>query len=162
MEDEIGTEDLNSLPIKSFVYGPLEYDMEKANVSIGRLSCFGLKDTSDVFSLPEIVQEMKMRWDETVNTRVIFGAVKKDGNDKKINCVLTFDEEIINVGDGMDIQSGKFKAPKDGYYIFTFSETAYNPDENHSCCKKKKKKRKENHKLFKLEASKILSQFHLD
>ena len=30
MEDEIGTEDLNSLPIKSFVYGPLEYNMEKA------------------------------------------------------------------------------------------------------------------------------------
>ena len=47
------------LPMKSFVYGPLEYDMEKANVSIGRLSCFGLKDSSDVSSLPEIVEEMK-------------------------------------------------------------------------------------------------------
>ena len=30
----------------------------------------------------------------------------------------------------MDIQSGKFKAPKDGYYIFTFSGTAYDPDES--------------------------------
>ena len=59
MEDEIGTQDLDMLPMKSFVYGPLEYDMEKANVSIGRLSCFGLKDSSDVSSFPEIVEEMK-------------------------------------------------------------------------------------------------------
>ena len=29
------------LPIKSFSYGPLVYDIERANVTIGRLSCSG-------------------------------------------------------------------------------------------------------------------------
>lgn len=61
--------------------------------------------------------------DETVNTRVIFGAVKKIGF--YVHDLLTFDEEIINVGNGMDIQSGKFKAPVEGYYSFSFSGTAY-------------------------------------
>ena len=31
----------NLLPIKSFHYGPLEFDLERANVTIGRLTCSG-------------------------------------------------------------------------------------------------------------------------
>ena len=66
--------------------------------------------------------------DKTVNTRVIFGAVKKSGG-SRIEGDLTFDEEIINVGNGMNIRSGKFEAPVEGYYIFSFTGTANDPDD---------------------------------
>ena len=65
---------------------------------------------------------------ETVNTRVIFGAVKKSGKRRNINGVLTYDEEIINIGSGMDIRSGEFKVPEEGFYSFSFSGTAFDDD----------------------------------
>ena len=43
---------------------------------------------------------------------------------------VTFDTSIINVGNGMDIQSGYFTAPTSGYYYFSFSGTAYDVDQN--------------------------------
>ena len=65
--------------------------------------------------------------DETVNTRVIFGAIKKSGG-RNIHGVLTYDEEIINIGRGMDIRSGEFKAPEEGFYSFSFTGTGYDGD----------------------------------
>ena len=42
------------LPIKSFHYGPLKYSLEAANVTIGRLSCKGLKDSNLMLTLPAL------------------------------------------------------------------------------------------------------------
>ena len=76
MEDVLVSEDLDLLPMKSFVYGPLEFDMEKANFSIGRLSCHGLKDSSDLFSLREIVKKME----EDINS----ANIRIDGNKQDV------------------------------------------------------------------------------
>ena len=47
------------------------------------------------------------------NTKVIFSAVKSSG--ERFNGDVTYDTSIINVGGGMDLQSGKFKAPISGF-----------------------------------------------
>ena len=40
------------LPIQSFHYGPLVYDLEQANATIGRIVCSGLKDTNSGSFVP--------------------------------------------------------------------------------------------------------------
>ena len=44
MQDTGKVDRMDLLPIQSFTYGPMEYEMEKANVSIGPLICKGLKN----------------------------------------------------------------------------------------------------------------------
>ena len=41
---------------------------------------------------------------------------------------MTYDESVINVGDGMNLQSGIFTAPISGYYFFSFSGLGYDED----------------------------------
>ena len=125
MEDEMSTEDLNLLPMKSFVYGPLKYDLEEANVSIGRLSCSGLKESSgisSVSSLPEIVQEMK-RIEEDIEeireSKAFFSAYKNSG--KFFNGIVTFDTIDIDTDNQLDKESGVFTCKIPGTYLFTFS-----------------------------------------
>ena len=57
--------------------------------------------------------------------RVIFGAQLWSSVQIFLTGDVTFDTSIINVGNGMDIQSGYFTAPTRGYYYFSFSGTAY-------------------------------------
>ena len=62
--------------------------------------------------------------EKTVNTRVIFSAVRKyrnvyPGDD------ITFDETVTNIGSGMDPESGVFTAPVSGIYSFSFSALLY-------------------------------------
>ena len=66
--------------------------------------------------------------ESTVNTRVIFSAVRKGKNPNKYGNVnvnpsdsITFDETVTNIGDGMDPESGVFTAPVSGIYSFSFS-----------------------------------------
>ena len=59
----------------------------------------------------------------------MFGAVRNHGDIHAVgDGSVTFDESVINIGNGMDIQSGNFSAPIPGYYYFSFSGTAYDPD----------------------------------
>ena len=44
----------NLLPITSFNYGPLKYDIEEANVQIGKLKCSGLADSLFGFMHPQL------------------------------------------------------------------------------------------------------------
>ena len=41
---------------------------------------------------------------------------------------MTYDESVINVGEGMNLQSGTFTAPISGYYFFSFSGLGYDED----------------------------------
>ena len=132
MEDEISTEDFNLLPMKSFVYGPLKYDLQRANVSIGRLSCSGLKESSGISSLPDIVQKME-RIEEDITAvdekidgleekrdgKALFSAYKASGSD--FDGIVTFDSVDIDTDNQMDKESGVFRCKIPGTYLFTFS-----------------------------------------
>ena len=65
--------------------------------------------------------------EDTVNTRVIFSAVKSSQHGH-ISGDVTYDESVINFGNGMDLQSGKFTTPVSGYYLFSFSGMGYDED----------------------------------
>jgi hypothetical protein len=41
------------LPIKAFSYGPLTFDSEMANITIGRLKCSGTNSTKVIFMKPK-------------------------------------------------------------------------------------------------------------
>merc|ERR1712062_640496 len=132
MEDEISTEDFNLLPMKSFVYGPLKYDLQRANVSIGRLSCSGLKESSGISSLPDIVQKMK-RIEEDITAvdekidgleekrdgKAFFSAYKASGSN--FNGIVTFDTIDTDTDNQLDKESGVFTCKIPGTYLFTFS-----------------------------------------
>ena len=63
----------------------------------------------------------------TLNTKVLFSAVgKKIGNSKnpvKANRVITYTEAVANIGGGMNLDTGTFRAPVAGLYSFSFSAT---------------------------------------
>ena len=48
------------LPIKSFHYGPLKYSLEAANVTIGKLSCNGLKESNSMLTLPAMRTKIEL------------------------------------------------------------------------------------------------------
>ena len=135
MEDEISTEDFNLLPMKSFVYGPLKYDLQRANVSIGRLSCSGLKESSQssgISSLPDIVQKMERIEDdiravdekidgleEIRDGKAFFSAYKNSG--ENFDGIVTFDTVDIDTDNQLDKENGVFTCTIPGTYLFTFS-----------------------------------------
>ena len=143
------------LPITSMAYGPLVFDIERANFSIGRLKCSGLAeiDTSSVtcntlklggtfrsgiYNLKEDNQtprlgHCQMDQDGYLNNMetplgfldtfldpdvISFAAYKNSGRDFRGD--VTYDTIIYNHGDGLNKESGEFRAPKSGNYRFYF------------------------------------------
>ena len=130
MEDEMSTEDLNLLPMKSFVYGPLKYDLEEANVSIGRLSCSGLKESSgisSVSSLPEIVQEMKRIEGEMIDG---FQEVQdlRDGKAEIVEEIGEIREALEDVSHASSVGTAFFSANKNSGGFFACPVTFDNVD----------------------------------
>lgn len=62
--DEGFINDETLLPITEFAYGPLEYDLEEAKVSIGSLKCSGTLSTSSCTSGPAPVAPPKVLRDD--------------------------------------------------------------------------------------------------
>merc|ERR1712004_659334 len=57
---------------------------------------------------------------EVAKQKVIFSAVRKSGS-VSIGSIITYDEIVANVGEGMNPDTGRFKAPLSGIYSFSFS-----------------------------------------
>ena len=138
---DIGTiSNKNMLPITAFSYGPLEYELEKAKVTFGPLKCKGLISASDDFlepigppgprGVPGLSGPPGLQGSPApVEPKVVFGAVRK-GPSVASGTVVTFTDLIINEGDGMDIESGTFKAPVSGVFYLTFSGLSLNEDDD--------------------------------
>ena len=63
--------------------------------------------------------------EKTVNTQVIFSAIRKVGSDEYNNVnpgqAVTFNDIIANIGNGMEPSSGVFTCPVSGIYAFSLS-----------------------------------------
>ena len=111
------------LPITSFNYGPLKYDIEEGNVQIGKLKCSGLADSLFGFMHPQLAnggsglaQGPRL---SSSGARVAFEAVKSSGD--SVNGYITYNSAPVNIGNGMNPSSGEFTAPQAGTYHFSFS-----------------------------------------
>jgi len=69
------------------------------------------------------IGELKQRLN-VLDTKVIFSAVKNKGGNFQGN--ITYDNLVVNLGEGFDIGSGTFVVPTSGFYRLSFStQTAY-------------------------------------
>ena len=63
--------------------------------------------------------------EKTVNTQVIFSAIRKVGSDEYNNVnpgqAVTFTKIVANIGNGMEPSSGVFTCPVSGIYAFSLS-----------------------------------------
>lgn len=68
--------------------------------------------------------------ENTVNTQVIFSAIRKVGSDEYNNVnpgqAVTFNDIVANIGNGMEPSSGVFTCPVSGIYAFSLSAETYN------------------------------------
>ena len=64
--------------------------------------------------------EVKIEPANQDNQKVIFSAVRNEGNIAK-GTIITYNQLVTNVGNGMNINTGRFKAPLPGIYYFSFS-----------------------------------------
>ena len=70
-------------------------------------------------SIQALVQQNKADV-ELANQKVIFSAVRETGK-VAAGTIITYNKLVTNVGDGMDINSGRFTAPLTGIYHFSFN-----------------------------------------
>ena len=147
MQDSGTITNMDLLPIMGFNYGPLEFELEQAKVTIGALKCRGLKTKEDVFlmpvgppgekgspglsgqpGIPGIAGPPGARGIQGLpgpkRSSVVFGAIRKGPHVEK-DTFITYTHLVINEGDAMDIASGTFTAKQSGVYFFTVSATTY-------------------------------------
>jgi hypothetical protein len=70
------------------------------------------------------------RWigfDDIISSPTYFYVQRKYVSFNQTNTPIPFDVEILNVGGAMDLQSGKFTAPRTGTYFFSLSGLGYFP-----------------------------------
>ena len=160
---------MDKLPITQFSYGPLQFGLQRANVTIGRLVCNGKKassneevtcgslkragfvqpglynlikadetsprlsychmDSESGYDNPDLETKLGYSKIQSLDEGVLFNVYKIFPSGQKgetYQGVLTYTNIVSNFGGGMDIDSGKFTAPVDGFYNFHFTAlTAY-------------------------------------
>ena len=143
MQDSGTITNMDLLPIMGFNYGPLEFELEQAKVTIGALKCRGLKTKEDVFLMPVGPPGEKgapglsgqpgppgaRGLPGPKRSSVVFGAIRKGPHVEK-NTFITYTHLVINEGNAMDIASGTFTATQSGVYFFTISAITKKDSEN--------------------------------
>ena len=153
---------MDKLPITQFSYGPLQYGLQRANVTIGRLMCGGKKasaneevtcgslkragfvqpglynlvkageksprlsychmDSESGYENPNLEAKLGYSRIQSLDEGVLFNVYKiGPPNGGTYQGVLTYTNIVSNFGGGMDIESGKFTTPVDGFYNFHFT-----------------------------------------
>ena len=62
-----------------------------------------------------------------VKSSPVYFYVQRNADFNATNTPIPFDVEILNVGGAMNLTSGKFTAPRDGVYSFSFNGLAWFP-----------------------------------
>ena len=154
---------MDKLPITQFSYGPLQFGLQRANVTIGRLLCSGKKGLSPAevtceslkragFVQPGLYNLQKAEEKESrlsfcymdsesgydnpnLETKLGYSKIQSTAEGVLFNVykimpgesggtyqgILTYTNIVSNFGGGMDIESGIFTVPLDGFYNFHFT-----------------------------------------